>query len=73
MSECKVLKEISNAIASGVPPEEAIPYSISCPDNDAFIEVLYYAIQVLPDGRRKENIKVKLQEVQDAGRTDSKL
>lgn len=70
MSECKVLKEISNAIASGVPPEDAIPYSIVCADQDSYIEILYYAIQVLPDGRRKDEIKAKLQEVQNAGRTD---
>ena len=74
MSECKVLKEISNAIASGVPPEEAIPYSIVCSDQESYLEILYYAIQVLPDGRRKDEIKAKLQEVlQDVSRTDSQL
>lgn len=73
MSDCDMLKLIHNRIASGTPPEEAIPYSIECSSEPEYIELLYYASQVLPDGPRRDSIRKKLQEVMNASRTDSQL
>lgn len=72
MSECHMLKLIKQAVESGTPPDDAVPYSLECASREEYIEVLYYAKQILPDGRRKEEIKRKLEELY-AGRTDEKL
>lgn len=63
MSECKALREIKKRIDAGVDPDEAIPWEIHCTTIKEYIEVLYYAKQVLPDGRRKEDITIKLEEL----------
>lgn len=65
-----MLKEIQNRIATGTPPEQAIPYSIECANEADFLEILYYASQVLPEGRRKEYCKKRLEELRDVSRTD---
>lgn len=66
MSEpCNMLKAIKGQIESGIDPDEAIPYSIDCADLDAYLEVLYYAAQILPDGRRREEIRAKIKEMTD--------
>lgn len=70
MSNCELLKQIQNKIATGTPPEEAIPYSIECSNKDDYIEVLYYASQVLPEGRRKSFCINRLEELRNASRTD---
>ena len=70
MSNCDLLKQIQNKIATGTPPEEAIPYSIHCDNADDFLEVIYYASQVLPEGRRKEYCIKRLEEMRDVTRTD---
>ena len=69
MSEpCSMLKAIKEQIDSGIDPEDAIPYSIDCADLDAYLEVLYYAAQILPDGRRREEIRAKIKEMTDDAR-----
>ena len=66
MSEpCSMLKAIKEQIDSGIDPEDAIPYSIDCADLDAYLEVLYYAAQILPDGRRREEIRANIKEMTD--------
>ena len=73
MSDCKVLQMIKAEIENGTPPEQAIPYSIECSDMESFIEVLYYAVQILPAGRRLDEARAKLEEVTNVRRTDSEL
>lgn len=62
---CEMLTGIKEQIDAGIPPEQAIPYSIDCADLDAYLEVLYYAAQILPDGRRREEIRAKIKEMTD--------
>lgn len=71
MSDCKILQMIKAEIEKGTPPEQAIPYSIECADIDSFIEVLYYAAQILPAGRRLDEVRAKLEEVTNVRRTNS--
>ena len=73
MSDCKILQLIKAEIEKGTPAEQAVPYSIDCADPDAFIEVLYYAAQILPEGRRLDEVRAKLEEVTNARRTESEL
>lgn len=64
MSECRTLKEIKKNIEAGMDPEEAIPWSMHCSTIQEYIDVLYYALQVLPDtSSRKESIRKKYIEV----------
>ena len=56
MNECEALKEIKKRIENGEDPDKVIPYHLNAPD-DVVREVCFYALQVLPDGRRKENIR----------------
>lgn len=70
---CRILQLIKEQITSGTPPDQAIPYSIECADMDAYMEVLYYAAQVLPDGRRREEIRTLIKEFNNVRRTDSEL
>lgn len=65
MDDCRILQEIKAKIDAGMDPDKAIPYHVTCTTIQQYIDVLYYAIQVLPDGRRKETLKRKLKEVLD--------
>ncbi len=65
MNDCRILQEIKAKIDAGMDPDKAIPYHVTCTTIQQYIDVLYYAIQVLPDGRRKETLKRKLKEVLD--------
>lgn len=74
MSDCKMLQMIKAEIENGTPPEQAVPYSIECSDLDSFIDILYYAVQILPPGRRLDEARAKLEEVlNNVRRTDSEL
>ena len=69
MSECKVIQAMKRALDAGVSPENVVPWSLQCDSVDEYIEVLYFALQILPDGNRKEQIRKKLEEVTaNAGR-----
>ena len=72
---CTILQDIKEKIDSGMDPDKAVPYHpVICEDPEQEIEVLYYAVQVLPDGRRKDFLKLKLDEVlKNVRRTESKL
>lgn len=72
---CSILQDIKAKIDSGMDPDKAIPYHpIICEDPEQQIEVLYYAIQVLPDGRRKDLLKAILNEdLKHVRRTESEL
>lgn len=72
--DCKILQAIKARIDAGMDPDKAIPYSITCTTIQQYIDVLYYAAQVLPDGPRKQIVQTKLKEVLDNVRgTDSQL
>lgn len=73
MSNCKLLQLIKESIDAGTPPDDAIPYSLECTNIDDYYEVLYYANQVLPDGPRKDIIRLKMEELDNVRRTDSQL
>lgn len=73
MSSCKTLQEIKKRIDSGTPPDEAIPWEVHVESEDDFIEILHYAAQVLPEGRRKEDVQRKLKELTDVRRTAGQL
>lgn len=74
MSNCKVLQDIKKRIESGMDPDDAIPWEIHCTTIEEYIEVLYYAAQVLPDGRRRDNVKKKLKELlEDVRGTEGEL
>lgn len=74
MSNCKALMLMKTAIENGADPEQVIPYNVDCSDPDDFLEILYYAQQVLPSGsRRIPVIKRKIEELENARRTDSQL
>lgn len=47
MNECKLLIEMKKRIEAGEDPEKVIPYHVNLPE-EYFMEVLYYALQVLP-------------------------
>lgn len=70
---CSILQDIKAKIDAGMDPDKAIPYHPICEDPEQTIEVLYYAIQVLPDGRRKDLLRKKLEEVENVRRTEGKL
>lgn len=65
MDECRILQEIKAKIDAGMDPDKAIPYSITCTTIQQYIDVLYYAAQVLPDGPRRQSVQNKLKEVLD--------
>lgn len=73
MNSCKLLVEIKKQIEAGIPADQAIPWTINVNNEDDYIEVLYYALQVLPDGRRRDDVNRKLKELTDVRRTESKL
>lgn len=63
MNDCRILQEIKAKIAAGIDPDKAIPYHVTCTTIQQYIDLLYYAAQVLPDGPRKQSVKQKLAEV----------
>ncbi len=56
MVDCKLLLSYKERIEKGEDPMLVIPYHINA-DKDTLLEIYYYAIQVLPEGRRKEETK----------------
>ena len=60
--KCDILKQMSNRIANGEDPNLVIPYHLNV-DKETMIEVCYFAINVLPEGDRKEQIKKSLEEL----------
>lgn len=63
MNECKILKTMKERIETGENPETVIPYNFTCENSNDYIEILHFAIQVLPDGNRKEFCKRRLNEL----------
>lgn len=51
---CEILIKIKTRIDAGEPAENVIPYHINIPEEHRK-EFIYYAIQVLPDGRKKDD------------------
>ena len=54
--ECEALRMIKERIENGEDPETVIPYHLNV-DDDALREICFYALQVLPEGRRKNDIR----------------
>lgn len=63
MSSCAILQSIKAKIDAGMDPDAAIPYQIPVTSMYDYLEFLYYAAQVLPEGARKEEVERKLAEV----------
>ena len=63
MNDCRILQEIKAKIDAGMDPDKAIPYHVTCTTIQQYIDLLYYAAQILPDGPRKQSVKQKLAEV----------
>ena len=54
--ECDALRMIKERIKNGEDPETAIPYHLNV-DDDSLREICFYALQILPEGRRKNDIR----------------
>lgn len=67
MSKCALLVELKKQIENGEDPEIVIPYNFNCKTKEEYIELLYFAWQVLPEGRRKEACYKKLEELNEIG------
>ena len=70
---CDILISIKEGIEAGEDPERIIPMTLPCElTRDEMIEFLFYIVQVLPDGIRRELARrqlIKLEkEARDAGR-----
>lgn len=70
---CDILMRIKEGIEAGEDPERIIPMTLPCElTRDEMIDFLFYIVQVLPDGIRRELARrqlIKLQEDQiNAGR-----
>lgn len=70
---CDILMRIKEGIEAGEDPERAIPMTLPCElTRDEMIDFLFYIVQVLPDGTRRELARRQLirlqQEARNAGR-----
>lgn len=70
---CDILMRIKEGIEAGEDPERIIPMTLPCElSRDEMIDFLFYIVQVLPDGIRRELARRQLiklqQEALDAGR-----
>lgn len=62
---CDILIKIKNGIAAGEDPERIIPMTLPCElTKDEMIDFLFYAVQILPDGVRKELARRQLIQLQ---------
>lgn len=55
------MSAIKQRIESGVDPDKAIPYDVGFLNHEDYIELLFYAKQVLPDGRRRNEVIATLE------------
>lgn len=60
---CEILLKIKQRIENGEPAENVIPFNMICDNKNDYIEILHFAVQVLPDGDRKEFCKRRLSEL----------
>ena len=72
---CDILMRIKEGIEAGEDPERIIPMTLPCElTRDEMIDFLFYIVQVLPDGIRRELARrqlIRLQkEALDASRRD---
>lgn len=62
---CDILLSIKQGIEAGEDPERIIPMTLPCElTKDEMIEFLYYIVQVLPDGIRRELARRQLIKLQ---------
>lgn len=71
MSKCDILVDLRDRIQAGEDPERVIPMTLPCAlEADEMIDFLFWCVQVLPDGVRRELARrqlIKLQEKYHAG------
>lgn len=63
MSNCKTIKDITQAIIEGASADEVIPYDLSSFDIDCVKELLLLYIKYGNDENRIETCKMKYKEV----------
>lgn len=74
MSTCKYLVEMKKRIENGEDPDKVIPYTLPFEiSQEDYIEILYFAQQVLPDGVRRDSVIETIKGLTNASRRDSKL
>ena len=74
MSTCKYLVEMKKRIENGEDPEQVIPYTLPFEiSQEDYIEILYFAQQVLPDGVRRDSVIETIKGLTNASRRDGKL
>ena len=70
---CDILLRIKEGIKAGEDPERIIPMTLPCElTKDEMIDFLYYIVQVLPDGARKELARRQLINLQREVVNDSR-
>ena len=70
---CDILLRIKEGIEAGEDPERIIPMTLPCElTKDEMIDFLYYIVQVLPDGTRKELARRQLINLQREVVNDSR-
>lgn len=74
MATCNFLVELKRRIENGEDPDKVIPYTLPFElTQDEYIEVLFFAKQVLPDGVRRNCVIETLEELTNVSRRDGKL
>lgn len=69
MSRCDILVSLRDRIVAGEDPERVIPMTLPCElTKDEMIEFLFWCVQVLPDGVRRELARRQLIKLQKDGR-----
>lgn len=70
---CDILLEIRERIEAGEDPERIIPMTLPCAlTRDEMIEFLFYIVQVLPDGIRRELARRQLIRLQREAKNESR-
>lgn len=65
LRSCDILLQIKEKIEAGEDPERIIPMTLPCElTREEMIEFLYYIVQVLPDGIRRELARRQLIKLQ---------
>ena len=70
---CDILLEIRERIEAGEDPERIIPMTLPCElTRDEMIDFLFYIVQVLPDGIRRELARRQLIKLQQEAKNESR-
>ena len=70
---CDILLEIRERIEAGEDPERIIPMTLPCElTRDEMIDFLFYIVQVLPDGIRRELARRQMIKLQQEAKNESR-